>query len=253
MNAHGLPVDVAIEVEEMHFDTQAFSINGRPHAEVHHAWTIIIREDRVDANRRKDFDHAADVRGRKTNRASATIATFDDSVERMSTTKSARRLIEITARDGISYARARERTVLVTSDLCGGDLEAERFAEATHELEITCALRAEAKVFTDHDRLRAKSLDEKLLHESLGRESREVRSEWLDNDVVRAMSSQELDAPFECCEARWRRSSEYFAWMRIEGQRDRRQSALGRDRASLAKHGLMTAMDSIEVADDDHG
>jgi hypothetical protein len=107
------------------------------------------------------------------------------------------------------------------------------------------------------------TIDQELTHESFRRKRSEVGSERLDNDFVSTVTAEKLDATLNGRKAWRRRSAKDFVRMRVEGQNEDAKCArdvetggilgttLG-NFACLLEHRLMSAMDAIEIPDDDY-
>src|SRR6185503_428572 len=141
-------VQVPVEVEQVHFLASAWLFGDRrTDADVHHAAAERARarvdgsagggtsrfgrveaidDDRVDAVLRDELEGLFDVRGRKSDRAAAGLASRDDAGERVKPREDVVRVGEIAAGERVANARARVGALVVTVEIERAHREPER-------------------------------------------------------------------------------------------------------------------------------
>ena len=155
------------------------------------------------------------------------------------------------ARDGVASAGARVGPALVGGDGVDPRLEAEHVAERAKKQEIAGALGAEAEVVAHDDGARVERAHDELADEALRRPRGEGHVEAPDEDALDPGVAHELHAAVHVRQDWGGPPADDCAWMRIEREHARDEPLGACVGDHLLEHGLVPAVDPVEIADDE--
>ena len=131
-----------------------------------------------------------------------------------------------------------------------GDAEASGPGPLAQHLDIAAAARAEGEVVAAHDVARAKSLQQDVVDEGIGRQRGERLVEALRQHGLHAVLAQQPDLCRRQGEAEGAGvGHEEAARMRLEGERDQRRAQRARPFAGMRQQRLVAAMHAVEIAE----
>ena len=134
-------------------------------------------------------------------------------------------------------------------------LEAVPQAGLAQQVDVAAALVAEAEVLAHQQPARLQALDQQVLDEGVGRHFGQPGIEALHHHLGNAIAGQRGQLVAQAGDAGGRQfrpavqGGKVLPRMRFEGHHGGRQAAFARDLADAREHGLVSAMDAVEIAD----
>ena len=134
-------------------------------------------------------------------------------------------------------------------------LEAVPQAGLAQQVDVAAALVAEAEVLAHQQPARLQALDQQVLDEGVGRHFGQPGIEAPHHHLGNAIAGQRGQLVAQAGDAGGRQfrpavqGGKVLPRMRFEGHHGGRQAAFARDLADAREHGLVSAMDAVEIAD----
>src|SRR6185437_10415407 len=250
-------IEVAVEVEQEHFQQRRASVEHRPHAEAGDAVMAFAADanaHRVDAVLETASRIEFDVGGRKAKIAPALVAVDHFAGDEPGRAEQLGGLHHLALAERRAHRAGRYRAALVLERRHDVDREAEPGALRAQISGRAFAVVAEMEIEADGGATNAKASDQNALDEIGGRGGGKLGVEIHHDDAVEPARRQQPQ-PVALARKLEQRvlGPQEKPWMRREGQsRGLAPKRLGA-RAGGADHGAMAPMYAVEIADRHHG
>src|SRR5215469_11498182 len=164
-----------------------------------------------------------------------------------------RGVCDISLGDSLANERAGNHFSPVNHRRKHHDFESVRGAEFPEQPDIAGLLVPEAKIFADKNGANAQVANQDLLNELLGREARQLESEWQNDRRLETQIAERVDALCNSGELQRRTfRAEDTSRRRIERQSSRHGVEGTRTFGGASQHGLMPEMNAVEAANGKH-
>ena len=247
-------VDVAVEIEKMHFQQRPRPAHGRPDAEIGDAGPRLVGQaadlDGKDPGHRQGVVLDADIGRGEPELAADLVAVRDLAVDDVGAPQQACRVFHVAGCQRPAHAGTGHPFAVDRNTAHRFDSESMRGTGSLQQREIASAPLAEAKIVTNDQMASTQAVDQHLRNELVGRQRREAGVEAADHGLLDTGIGQQFELFAESRQARRRRGrAEEFARVRFEGKNGGWQTGLARDIAQAAQQGTMPAMHAVEIAD----
>jgi hypothetical protein len=196
----------------------------------------------------------ANVRRRKPDAAPAPGAVHDASANDMGTTEKLGGQGDVTVGDRPPNDRRAHDHAVDRDRVNHLDRKIETNPGRDQRIDVPLTAASEVQIVTDEDLLRVEDLDEKASHEIVGFDLGEAHRERLHDRGIEAVHRERGEAIAEPHEALGRRlRAQHGDGMRLEGERERGDSAVVGIGSDLIENDRVTAVYTIEVTDGHDG